>query len=263
MLRLSLFLVVAKICASLTLSLRNFRRATGLPTTFLPVGCKQIHKADPDLESVALQNNSIGQCFTHCAPQVGRNQYFAVSGEKCWCGNLLHFAATVEDLSVLCHTPCPGAPPEKCGGTDFQDEFVWSVFVTAECLTTPDAKRSYDSEKLGYKAARDASILKSYRKMDGRTCGQETELEVDGSSTLVGGEDDCKRACWGTAECGGFTYSRDTSKCTFYLDTSKGDVDEDKYSACYVKEVFQGTGEAYRAVATAAVERGLRAQSSQ
>lgn len=226
------------------------------------MGCKQVREVHPEVDSVTLQNNSIHQCFSHCAPQIGRNQYFAVSGEKCWCGRLLRFAATAEDLSTLCHTQCPGAPRQICGGTDFEDEFVWSVFVTAECLDTPNAKSSYSAEKQGYKAARDASILKSYSQQKGRTCGQDTELEIGGSSTLVGGEDDCKRACWSTAECGGFTYSSEVSKCTFYLDTSRGDSDEDKNSACYLKEVFQGTGEAYHAVEAAAVQRGLRAQAT-
>merc|ERR1719343_1005485 len=59
------------------------------------------------------------------------------------------------------------------------------------------------------------------------SCGQAegNVVHIDGSTTMVASPEKCKEACWlgyGAKTCHGFTYDKQTSKCTFHWDALKG-----------------------------------------
>jgi hypothetical protein len=127
-----------------------------------------------------------------------------------------------------CNTPCAGDKEIMCGGVDTVD-----MFVMFDCTPpTPE-------EIAATKAEKEAETLNSYAAFKRQTCGQSegNTLKIAGSPTFVGSVDDCKKKCYGSLECHGFTYESAVTKCSFHSDVLDGKVKKNKKIDCYYKKL--------------------------
>eukprot|EP00451_Oxyrrhis_marina_P003474 CAMPEP_0204273922 /NCGR_PEP_ID=MMETSP0468-20130131/24653_1 /ASSEMBLY_ACC=CAM_ASM_000383 /TAXON_ID=2969 /ORGANISM="Oxyrrhis marina" /LENGTH=254 /DNA_ID=CAMNT_0051250049 /DNA_START=27 /DNA_END=791 /DNA_ORIENTATION=+ len=214
-------------------ALRGTGCALGMPTHFNPVGCVEISEVVEKIETTD-HNNNVDKCFLFCNAKAGMD-YFGVSGSTCWCGHFYRGAEVARGKeSVVCDARCPGRPKETCGG-----EAAANVYRMIECVHGVEGEKRKQQEEEAYAKAKRQHLLDAFVLHDGMTCGQDEEakIQVHGSETLVGSEDECKLACWDAYKCGGFTYDRDMSRCIFLFDTLSGERKEGRTNACYTKQV--------------------------
>lgn len=199
----------------------------GKPTSFSYSGCFSVSKIHDQLDYAGARAVTPDGCFSFCQGKWSKGnklQFFGVSfGTKCWCGSL-HEGASKDS----CKTPCAGDEKKMCGGSD-----TTSVYVMFDCTPPTPEERKADAEE------KDQKLLASYASFAKQTCGEsdKNKLNVQGEPTFVGSLDDCKRRCYDSLECHGFTYQKDISRCLFHADVLDGKVTKKKGFGCYYKKL--------------------------
>jgi len=197
-------------------------------TDYAPIGCRDFQNSVADM---SVRDNQLGMtvksCFNLCKARASVRYFGLLEGHKCWCAPF--FSSQPLGLD-RCDAPCPGDPKVSCGGVGG----ATNVYVMFDC--TPPTKE----EKKKEKTTQLNRILKAYKSLSGQTCGQAagSSVAVDGSKTMVADVEKCKLACWqapGSMQCHGFTFDKDTKRCTFLSDAFDGNVTKKKGSSCFYK----------------------------
>lgn len=201
--------------------------AGGKPTSYSYSGCFKVSKVHNEIVYSGARKVTPDGCFAFCQEKwtkTVQQQFFGVAqGSKCWCGTL-HEGAPMEN----CKTPCAGDEKKMCGGSS-----TASIYVMYDC--TPPTKEEIAEAK----ADKEAKILGAYASFTKQSCGQAdgNKLNINGGPTFVGSVDECKKVCYGSLECHGFTYDQSLTKCTFHPDVLDGKVKKGKKSSCFYKKL--------------------------
>jgi len=197
------------------------------PTDFVKSGCLKTSSFEGQPSLSQPLRMTIDRCFTFCQTKKGMTYFSLAKGKECFC-TALSPGEHVDSKS--CDVPCDGNEAEICGGV----AGYTSTYTMIDCTPPTAEELAAEAEK------KKQETLESYSSFTGQTCGQESPSFIDGAETAVASSDDCKLMCAngrGAETCHGFTFQRDTEKCTFVQDVTDGPIKRESRMTCFFKQI--------------------------
>jgi len=184
--------------------------------------CRQMPRGSPGLTVMKHSRMTIDKCSSFCKDKKGSRYFGVTAGTTCWC-SVLYFG---QELPIhRCRRSCAGDGTETCGG----GRQASSVYMLTNRNKTKKAAMLTQVPD---------TITKTFRSRSGEACGEaadETQA-VGVLEAMIGSIEECQAACAKaptTSKCNGFTYEKETSRCTFHAQNTPNSFITNRQASCF------------------------------